>query len=281
MRPIRIFISSVQQEFVQERAALREYLRSDPLFRRFYDVFLFEDVPAIDRRADEVYLQEVERCDIYVGLFGEEYGNEDEKGYSPTNRDYTSNGSVQVMLFADRLEVWNPGTLSPPLALAKLRKPHGSVPWNPLLAEPLYLTRYIERMGTGTGDMIKRCRDVGLDEPEFALTDGFVVTIRRKTELAFKAVGGIIGEVTGEVTGEVQRLLKILVGEMKRTDIQEALALRHENYFREAYLIPAITAGMIEMTIPDKPTSSKQKYRVTEKGHDLLTKQRNGAEDNE
>jgi hypothetical protein len=84
MRPIRIFISSVQQEFAQERAALREYLRSDPLFRRFYDVFLFEDVPAIDRRADEVYLQEVERCDIYVGLFGEEYGNEDEKGYSPT-----------------------------------------------------------------------------------------------------------------------------------------------------------------------------------------------------
>ena len=111
MRPIRIFISSVQQEFAQERTALREYLQGDPLFRRFYDVFLFEDVPAIDRRADEVYLQEVERCDIYVGLFGEEYGNEDEKGYSPTHRDYTSNGSVQLMLFADRLEVWNRGTL--------------------------------------------------------------------------------------------------------------------------------------------------------------------------
>lgn len=194
-----------------------------------------------------------------------------------SHRDYTSNGSVQVMLFSDRLEVWNPGTLSPPLTLAKLRKPHGSVPWNPLLAEPLYLTRYIERMGTGTGDMIKRCRDVGLDEPEFALTDGFVVTIRRKPDLAFKAVGGI----TGEVTGEVQRLLKVLVGEMKRTDIQEALALRHEDYFRAAYLIPALNAGMIEMTIPDKPTSSKQKYRLTEKGHDLLVKQRNGVGDNE
>jgi len=45
-------------------------------------------VPAIDRRADEVYLHEVERCDIYVGLFGEEYGNEDEKGYSPTHREF-------------------------------------------------------------------------------------------------------------------------------------------------------------------------------------------------
>jgi len=195
------------------------------------------------------------------------------------HRDYTSNGSVQVMLFADRLEVWNPGTLSPPLTIAKLRKPHGSVPWNPLLAEPLYLTRYIERMGTGTGDMIKRCRDVGLDEPEFALTDGFVVTIRRKPELAFESVGGLTGEVTGEVAGEVQKLLKVLVGEMKRTEIQEALALRHEDYFREAYLIPALTAGMIEMTIPGKPTSSKQKYRVTEKGQNLLAKQKKGNRD--
>jgi predicted HTH transcriptional regulator len=79
-------------------------------------------------------------------------------------------GGVQVMLFADRLEVWNPGTLPPSLTLEMLRQPHGSVPGNPLLAEPLYLTKYIERMGTGTGDMIERCRKAGLPEPEFALT---------------------------------------------------------------------------------------------------------------
>ena len=113
--------------------------------------------------------------------------------------------------------------------------------------------------------MIRRCRTVGLDEPEFSLTDGLVVTIRRKPELAFKAVGGI----TGEVTGEVQRLLTVLGGEMKRTDIQKALALRHEDYFREAYLIPALTAGLIEMTIPGKPTSSKQKYRLAAEGERL------------
>jgi len=106
------------------------------------------------------------------------------------HRDYTSNGSVQVMLFSDRLEVWNPGTLPPSLTLEKLRHPHGSVPGNPLLAEPLYLTKYIERMGTGTGDMIERCRNAGLAEPEFALTDGFVITLRRKPGRAFEAVGG-------------------------------------------------------------------------------------------
>jgi len=46
------------------------------------------------------------------------------------------------MLFADRLEVWNPGRLPGSLTIARLREPHGSVPHNPLLAEPLYLTQY-------------------------------------------------------------------------------------------------------------------------------------------
>jgi ATP-dependent DNA helicase RecG len=73
-------------------------------------------------------------------------------------------------------------------------------------------------------------------------------------------------------TGEVQRLLSVIAGEMKRTDIRAALALHREDYFREAYLIPALTAGRIEMTIPGKPTSSKQKYRLTQKGRDLIAK---------
>ena len=53
MIPIRIFISSVQKEFTDERAALRDYLRGDALMRRF-----FEDVPAADRRTDDLYLDE-------------------------------------------------------------------------------------------------------------------------------------------------------------------------------------------------------------------------------
>ena len=95
------------------------------------------------------------------------------------HRDYADNASVQVMLFADRLEIRNPGRLPPPLTLEKLRTAHSSVPANPLLAEPLYLAEYIERMGTGTLDMIRRCAEAGLPEPEFAVADGFVATIQR------------------------------------------------------------------------------------------------------
>lgn len=88
MTPIRIFISSVQLEFAREREHLRDYLRGDALMRRFFEVFLFEDVAASDRRPDEVYLDEVERCEIYVGLFGQDYGFEDIVGVLPTEREF-------------------------------------------------------------------------------------------------------------------------------------------------------------------------------------------------
>ena len=85
---LRLFISSVQKEFALERAALRDYLRGDPLLRRFFEPFLFEDVPAADRRADDVYLDEVARCDVYLGLFGENYGAENTAGLSATQREF-------------------------------------------------------------------------------------------------------------------------------------------------------------------------------------------------
>ena len=218
------------------------------------------------------------------------------------HRDYTSNGSVQVMLFADRLEVWNPGSLPPSLTLQQLRKPHGSVLPNPLLAESLYLAKYIERMGTGTGEIISLCRNADLPEPSFTLADGFVVTIWRKPysnagyrvidvtnlagEVKSKATrqvtsedtgqeaGEVSGQVSsegiGEVSSEVRRLLSVVRGEMKRSEIKHLLGLRSDDNFRHTYLVPALKARLIEMTVPDKPNSRLQKYRITIKGRELL-----------
>lgn len=401
----RIFVSSVQKELQAERRALKEFVHGDELLGRYFTVFLFEDLPASDRRPDRVYLDEVDHCALYVGLLGNEYGNEDKSGLSPTereferatskakprlifvkgaddkarhpkmralirkaqtqltrkrfgsipeltallyaslvehlerkgllrttpfdaatcpgatlddisdeklkwflgmarrerryrlaestpgakalahlnllgqddhrhpthaavllfgrtpqqflpaseikcmhfhgtdirkpipsyqvykgtlfdlvdqavdfvmskiaravgtrarstqapvtyelpkeavteaivnavaHRDYTGNASVQVMLFADRLEVWNPGELPPSLTPELLRRPHASIPHNPMIAGPLYLARYIEKAGTGTLDMIARCREAGLAEPAFRQDGGqFVQTLWR------------------------------------------------------------------------------------------------------
>ena len=88
MALIRIFISSVQSEFAQERAALYQYIHEDALMRRFFDVFLFENAPAADRSPESLYLDEVTRCEIYVGLFGRRYGSTDASVLSPTEREF-------------------------------------------------------------------------------------------------------------------------------------------------------------------------------------------------
>ena len=98
---LEIFVSSVQKELAEERRALKDYILNDPLLKRFVsDVFLFEDLPASDRRADDVYLARVERSDVYVGLFGMEYGREDSEGISPTEREFdhaTANGKTRLI----------------------------------------------------------------------------------------------------------------------------------------------------------------------------------------
>ena len=57
---------------------------------------------------------------------------------------------------------------------------------------------------------------------------------------------------------------------MPRQQIQGALALKHEDHFRNAYLKPALAVGVIEMTLPDKPRSSNQRYRLTTLGNRWL-----------
>ena len=64
------------------------------------------------------------------------------------------------------------------------------------------------------------------------------------------------------------------MGEINREDLQAALKLQDRKSFRELYLNPALEQGLIEMTIPDKPRSSRQRYRMTEKGKAFLKGQR-------
>ena len=97
-----------------------------------------------------------------------------------THRNYRHNGFVQVIVFADRIEVWNPGELPPGLTPEMLREPHGPIPRNPLIAEPLFRVKYVEKAGTGTTDMLADCREAGLPEPDFEQRGPhFVVTLWR------------------------------------------------------------------------------------------------------
>ena len=60
-----------------------------------------------------------------------------------------------------------------------------------------------------------------------------------------------------------------LTREMGRTELQAALRLTHRQHFIASYLRPALEAGLVEMTLPDKPTSMNQRYRRTAAGEAL------------
>lgn len=85
---IKVFISSVQREFAKERREVADYIREDAVMGRFFEPFLFEELPAKDVSAEQAYLTEVADTDVYLGLFGENYGYEDQEGVSPTEREY-------------------------------------------------------------------------------------------------------------------------------------------------------------------------------------------------
>ena len=55
------------------------------------------------------------------------------------------------------------------------------------------------------------------------------------------------------------------------SEIQKKLGIKHRPTFRKNYLYPAISFGLITPTIPDRPNSRLQKYRLTEKGKNLLS----------
>lgn len=77
-------------------------------------------------------------------------------------------------------------------------------------------------------------------------------------------------QVAPQVTPQVGQLLEVIHGEMSREALQSSLDLRDRKSFRDRYLKPALAGGLIEMTIPEKPNSRLQRYRLTDKGRHWL-----------
>jgi Fic family protein len=91
-------------------------------------------------------------------------------------------------------------------------------------------------------------------------------------ERILAAMASVTPEVKPLVTPEVERLLDILIkhSELSRSQLQQLLQLKDEKNMRLRYISPALKNGWIELTVPDKPNSRLQKYRITEKGRGII-----------
>ena len=192
------------------------------------------------------------------------------------HRDYTSNGSVQVMLFRDRLEVWNPGRLPDGFTVQKLREMHSSEPTNPVIAHPLFLTGYIEHLGTGTTDMIADCAEYGLRTPEFIQAEDFRTVIWRKekvTEREEKVIehGEKVTEQDAKsnraeaksnrvrLTAKQQKVLEFC-DEMPRTaqEILEMIGVKYQTRTLQQYVTKLVLAGVLRPTTIHKNDSNRK-----------------------
>ena len=88
MKRKRIFISSFQHEFAHTRDKLASFINNDPYWSQFFYAFIFENLPATQRRPSDIYLGEIDKCTIYLGIFGLRYGRIIENGISATEREF-------------------------------------------------------------------------------------------------------------------------------------------------------------------------------------------------
>ncbi len=150
---------------------------------------------------------------------------------------------------------------------------------NRRIGEFLKELEFTEGRSTGIPKIIEAMKRNGSPPPEFEFDQDhsyFMVRLPVHPAALEVAEGKhltphVAGEVTGEVTGEVVRLLNVLIKvPLARTEIQSALELKGQANFRDRFLEPALKMALVEMTIPDKPNSRLQKYRLTEKGRAVL-----------
>lgn len=165
-------------------------------------------------------------------------------------------GSVGISIFDDRVEIENTGHLPNELTTETIKLPHRSYPQNPIIADALYLTTFLESWGTGVSRIINACKAVGLPEPEYG-TDGAFVWI------TFKRPNSVTNLDTYPVLSDKQKeVLAYCVIPRSSREILEHIGMTNHSKNRDKFVNHLVSKGLLERTIPDSPNSPLQKYIV-------------------
>ena len=183
------------------------------------------------------------------------------------HRDYFTSASIRILLFRDRIEIISPGPLPDSLNIEDIR--HGkSNRRNPTLSEHAFRLLPYRGMGSGIPRALGEWPQIELISELSG--NQFTALVRRPQGPQEAAGEQVIDPVTGQVTPQVAQLLRVFTGEHARQELQALLGLADREHFRKTYLLPALAAGQIEPTLPDKPNSRLQQYRLTNKGRSTL-----------
>lgn len=154
--------------------------------------------------------------------------------------------------------------------MEKMKAEHCSEPQNPLIANVLYKRKLLENWGRGISLMEEECKKAGIPEPEYKLGNGFVVLVFRYGKDNHISTTQVPHKHHTSTT-QVQALVDMVGnGTYSVKEIMDSLQLKNRSYFSKEYLKPAIETELLEPIYPDQPSHPKQKYRLTDKGKELL-----------
>ena len=211
------------------------------------------------------------------------------------HRDYASyGGGIRVEISPEKLTIWNSGSLPEGVSLTSLQKGQISVLRNPDIANYLHLHGYMEMLGRGSVLIQEECKNANLPVPEWQADEAGITLTFFASDTSSEAFGpesGPVNEQAGPEKGpmsgpellaayqvelvsasKMDGVMKVLTtDDMSKSEIADALGLKSvSGALKRAIEALENKFHFIEKTVPDKPTSKKQKYRLTDVGKKFM-----------
>ena len=181
--------------------------------------------------------------------------------------DYSQRGApIRVSFFDDRIEVENPGILLPGLTIEDMKQGVSKIR-NPVIARVFRELDLIEQWGSGIPQIFAAAQRMKLPEPQIMEIG---MRIRVVVPLA-EALPALRPQHGTRSRAQSKELLEALVsGALSSAELTAVLGLKSKTGTFKRSIRELVERELIEYTIPDKPKSRLQKYRLTTKGRQFV-----------
>ena len=184
------------------------------------------------------------------------------------HRDYsihTEGKPIQLTMYADRLEISNPGGLYGRLTVDQLGQVQPDTR-NPVMVTAMEVLEQTENRYSGIPRIRHAMRELSLPEPVFSDRRGtFTVILYNQREMSPQAQGKREAEEQEDTVYDPKELLAFCQEPRTRKEIIAYLNISSSQYALRKYLDTLVRCGAIQQTIPEKPKSRKQKYVAAER----------------
>ncbi len=182
---------------------------------------------------------------------------------------------IFVAVYDDKLEIQNPGIMPPGMNIDQFKAGVSRLR-NPVIARVFRELELIEEWGSGYKRITEACSKGGYPEPIWEEL-GMVL---RVTFFPHPETVSQLGAKTGtqsapswnpdEISDEELKLLVFCKEPKQFNEILQKMNWSDRTKFRRKFLHPLLENNMIEMTMPDKPNSSNQRYVTTSVGMNYI-----------